>query len=94
MGSISGELEHGSQGSESLSGAKKIVCGNSLMSYVFVTDIFIETTMQDVCLQLVKEEATQATLGNLPRHNTSVLTFLMISFELEDSQYVCHYKFI
>lgn len=64
------------------------------MSYVFVTDIFIETTMQDVRLRLAKEEATQAALGDLPRHNTSVLTFLMIGFELEDSQYVCHYKFI
>ena len=53
--------------------------------------LFTETTLQDVRLRLAREEATQAALGDLPRHNTSLLTFLMIGFELEDSQYVLHY---
>ena len=60
---------------------------------IFVTNIFIETTLQDVRLQLAREEAAQVAIGNLPqrdlpRHETSLLTFLMIGFELEDSQYV------
>ena len=59
-----------------------------MISYVFITDIFIETTMQDVCLWLAKKEAAQAALGELPQHKTSLLTFLMIGFELEDSQYI------
>jgi hypothetical protein len=47
--------------------------------------------MQDVRLRLAREEAAQAALGDLPRHNTSLLTFLIIGFELEDSQCVFHY---
>ena len=36
---------------------------------------------------LLKEEATQAALGNLPQHEISMVTFLMKGFELEDNQY-------
>jgi hypothetical protein len=48
----------------------------------------IESTLQDVRLELAKEEATQAALGRLPRHRISMATFLMTGFELEDSQCV------
>ena len=48
----------------------------------------VETTLQDVRLELAKEEAAQVALGNLPRHKISLSAFLMIGFELEDSQYV------
>ena len=70
--------------------SQKIVSCVSMICYVFITDIFIETTMQDVCLRLAKEEAAQATLGELPRHKTTLLMFLLIGFELEDSQYVLY----
>jgi radical SAM superfamily enzyme YgiQ (UPF0313 family) len=48
----------------------------------------IETTLQDVRLELAKEEAAQVALGILPRHKISMSAFLMLGFELEDSQYV------
>lgn len=48
----------------------------------------IETTLQDVRLELAKEEAAQVALGILPRHKISMSVFLMLGFELEDSQYV------
>jgi hypothetical protein len=47
---------------------------------------FIGTTLQDVRLELAKEEASQLALGNLPRHKVSLSAFLMMGFELEDSQ--------
>ena len=34
----------------------------------------------------MKEEAAQAALGQLPRHKVSLSTFLLIGFDLEDSQ--------
>lgn len=48
----------------------------------------IEKTLQDVRLELAREEAARASLGVLPRHKISMATFLMTGFELEDSQYV------
>jgi hypothetical protein len=53
-----------------------------------LTDILAGTTLQDVRLQLAKEDAVHAALGKLPRHKVSAVTFLMTGFELEDSQYV------
>ena len=48
---------------------------------------FIEgTTLQDVHLLLAKEEAEQVALGQLPQHKISLSTFLLIGFDLEDSQ--------
>ena len=48
----------------------------------------IETSLQDVRLELAKEEAAQVSLGNLPHHKISMSAFLLTGFELEDSQYV------
>ena len=42
--------------------------------------------LQDVQLVLAKEEAAQAVLRRLPHHKTSLSSFLMTGFELEDSQ--------
>jgi hypothetical protein len=53
-----------------------------------MTNYILETTLQDVRLQLAKEEAAQAALGELPQHSMSALAFLMTGFDLEDSQYV------
>lgn len=55
--------------------------------FMRVTELHIGTTLQDVRLMLTKEEAAQAALGNLPRHEISMVTFLMKGFELEDNQY-------
>jgi hypothetical protein len=48
--------------------------------------LLIETTLQDVRLELSQEEAAQAALGNLPKHQISMSAFLLSGFELEDSQ--------
>lgn len=53
-----------------------------------VTNSLIESTLQDVRLELANEEATQAALGRLPRHRVSMTTFLLTGFELEDGQCV------
>ena len=45
-----------------------------------------ETTLQDVRLQLTKEEGAKVALGMLPRHKVSLSAFLLAGFELEDSQ--------
>jgi hypothetical protein len=54
--------------------------------FVPLTDILPGTTLQDVRLELANEDAVQAALGKLQRHKVSSVGFLMIGFELEDSQ--------
>ena len=61
-----------------------MVRGNSCFNPL--TDILPGTTLQDVRLELTKEDAVQAALGKLPRHKVSLGGFLMKGFELEDSQ--------
>ncbi|KIJ99026.1 hypothetical protein K443DRAFT_8698 [Laccaria amethystina LaAM-08-1] len=46
------------------------------------------TTLQDVRLQLAREEAAQVATGNAPRHKISLPAFLIIGFELEETQYL------
>jgi hypothetical protein len=48
----------------------------------------VGTTLQDVRLQLAREEAAQVATGNAPRHKISLPAFLIIGFELEETQYV------
>jgi hypothetical protein len=63
--------------------------GRQLFIYIDpLTDILPGTTLQDVRLELTRECAVQASVGNLPRHKVSAVAFLMMGFELEDSQYV------
>ena len=50
------------------------------------TYFFEGTTLQDVRLLLAKEESEQVALGRLPRHKISLSVFLLIGFDLEDSQ--------
>jgi len=50
------------------------------------TYILPGTSLEDVRLELANEDAVQAALGKLPRHKVSSVGFLMIGFELEDSQ--------
>lgn len=51
-------------------------------------NFLIGTTLQDVRLELAKEEATRTARGMLPPHEISMASFLMTGFELEDSQCV------
>ena len=46
------------------------------------------STLQDVRLELAREEASNVSLGREPRHKISMATFLMTGFDLEDNQYV------
>jgi len=46
------------------------------------------TTLQDVRLALMQEDAAQVALGKLPCHKVSMTMFLITGFELEDSQYI------
>jgi hypothetical protein len=64
-----------------------VVSSYSIVLFFFLI-LILATTLQDVRLVLAKEEAAQAALGRLPRHKTSMSSFLMTGFELEDSQCV------
>ena len=52
----------------------------------FFSNVIQGTTLQDVRLLLAQEEAAQVALGQLPRHKVSMSAFLLIGFDLEDSQ--------
>jgi len=70
--------------------------GKSFCCYFFILLLRLlqATTLQDVRLTRVKEEAAQIALGNLPQHKLSLLAFLIAGFELEDTQYVADYKIV
>jgi hypothetical protein len=57
-------------------------------TFYFILIFFPGTTLQDVRLVLAKEEVTQAALGQIRQHKTSLSSFLMTGFELEDRQCV------
>jgi hypothetical protein len=48
--------------------------------------ISLATTVQDVRLELVKEEANEAAHGILSAHKTSLSGFLTLGLELEEQQ--------
>jgi hypothetical protein len=54
--------------------------------HVYVSNCLTATTLQDVRLDLLREEVDKVALGDLPRHKISMATFLLTGFELEDSQ--------
>jgi hypothetical protein len=58
------------------------------MNHGFLSNTIQGTTLQDVRLLLAQEEAAQVALGQLPQHKISLSAFLLISFDLEDSQSV------
>jgi hypothetical protein len=57
-----------------------------ILNFDVVSNIILETTLQDVRLQLAKEDAAEAALGILPRHRVTLPSLLMAGLELEDSQ--------
>ena len=47
-------------------------------------------TLQDVRLELVKEDSCLAAQGEISAHQTSLTRFLMAGSELEEQQYVLY----
>lgn len=60
----------------------------SLFSYLSLTFLFAATTLQDVRLELMKEEAAAAAEGAVSPHKMSLTSFLVLGLDLEDQQYV------
>ncbi|KAF7761114.1 hypothetical protein Agabi119p4_10523 [Agaricus bisporus var. burnettii] len=50
-------------------------------------DPIIETTVQDVKLELAKEDAADGAKGVISAHSTTVTEFLVKGLELEEQQY-------
>jgi hypothetical protein len=50
----------------------------------------LATTLQDVRLELAKEDLRLATQGEIMAHQTSLTSFLMAGLELEERQYVLY----
>jgi len=46
-------------------------------------------TLQDVRLNLAKEEAAEAARGLISPHEVTLSSFLTTAFDLEEQQYVC-----
>ena len=58
-------------------------------SWLNITDytkISTESTMQEIRLELAKEDAKEAEQGILPPHKTSLTSFLTKGFDLEEQQ--------
>jgi hypothetical protein len=59
-----------------------------MVLFIYILISITGTTLQDVRLVLAKEEAALAALGKISQHKTSLSSFLMTGFELEDRQCV------
>ncbi len=59
-----------------------------LIDVVNISDVLLATTIQDIRLELAKEDANDATNGINFLHETTVTTFLTKGLELEGQQYV------
>ena len=57
----------------------------SLQLIIFLY-IFLATTIQDIWLELAKEDSALAAQGILSPHETSLTSFLVIGLELEEQQ--------
>jgi hypothetical protein len=51
------------------------------------------TTLQDVRLELAKDDAASSAQGIVTPHSVSLTTFLTTGLDLEDQQYVMHRSF-
>ena len=59
---------------------------SSCLVYCFADHTFLATTLQDVRLQLVQEEANEVARGIPSAHKTSLSGFLTLGLELEEQQ--------
>ena len=63
-----------------------------IQSFDFYLHLFLATTLQDVRLELAKEDSVLATQlaaqGDISGHKTSLTSFLTTGLELEEQKYV------
>ena len=63
---------------------------SGLLKYLYffqtITDLASATTMQDVRLELAREEAQQLASGHLQRHKVTMTGFFSMAFDIEDQQ--------
>jgi hypothetical protein len=59
----------------------------TLYRFYFTYISLLATTLQDVRLDLAKEEATEAARGRVSPHNATLTTFLTTALDLEEQQY-------
>lgn len=60
----------------------------SFINFLNTANNLIEATLQDVRLELAKEDAADTAKGVVSPHSTSVTEFLIKGLELEEQQYV------
>ena len=53
-----------------------------------MSNLLAATTLQDVCLDLARNETLQLAAGYTPRHKVSMTAFFSMGFDIEDQQYV------
>ena len=60
----------------------------SLSKYILetITDPASATTMQDVRLELAREEGLQLASGQINRHKVTMMGFFTMGFDIEDRQ--------
>lgn len=59
--------------------------------YVGYTNLILATTLQDVHLELTKEEVVHATRGVMPKHKITLTGFFFAAFDIEEQQWVLMY---
>jgi hypothetical protein len=59
----------------------------------FLLNEILATTVQDVRLELVKEDTANAARGVISPHKTSLTTFLTVGMDLEEQQCVYGIKY-
>lgn len=58
-----------------------------LYRFYFTYILHLATTLQDVRLDLAKEEAAEVARGRVSLHNVTLTTFLTTALDLEEQQY-------
>ena len=53
-----------------------------------ISNLSAATTLQDVRLNLTRNETLQLAAGHAPRHKVSMTAFFTMGFDIEDQQYV------
>ena len=60
----------------------------------FTYMLLLATTLQDVRLELAKEEAAEAARGRVSPHDITLTTFLTTALDLEEQQYAFDNLFV
>lgn len=59
-----------------------------LCTFENMSNLPTATTLQDVHLDLARNETLQLAAGYVPRHKVSMMAFFSMGFDIEDQQYV------